>query len=183
MSARTIRLLPLLLAPLAACDDPSTPLPLPEMVPQSQVYVAVEPPPAPGDFRVVKSRAMTWSDALAAATSVTVRKQTYPSHLASAGTIEQAMAVFTAMKQGQECWIGAHQDEGATQPDLGWRWMDGEAWSYNAFNLNEPNDRDGVENGEENAVAAHHFRWGVGWDDLPETTRLDCYVVEIDSLP
>ncbi|MEO6771815.1 MAG: lectin-like protein [Kofleriaceae bacterium] len=70
-----------------------------------------------------------------------------------------------------DVWLGYEQAATAVQPDLGWSWTDGTPSTYTNWRSGEPNDTDGVENGQENcALMFSSGSWNDAQCDLAEAT-------------
>ncbi len=76
---------------------------------------------------------------------------------------------------GQNCWIGASQPSGSSEPSGGWQWVTGETWSYTNWNSGEPNNSGGAEH-----VAELYGNSGK-WNDLRSSNSL-VYVVEYEHV-
>jgi hypothetical protein len=120
---------------------------------------------------------VTWPQARAAAEAMT--HQGYRGHLATVTSEEEnrfILAQVNSVPGGPyDWWLGAYQDRNAPdyrEPGGGWRWVTGEAWGYTAWKEGEPNDLPHNEN------AVHMSRFGLTWNDLPESFPLSSYVVE-----
>lgn len=87
-------------------------------------------------------------------------------------------------------WTGGYQPAGSTEPDGGWAWVTGEAFSYSNWADYEPNDY-----GDEKYLGFDHgisTTGGKMWNDLPalwdtsDPTTIfigNGYVVEYDTTP
>jgi len=79
-------------------------------------------------------------------------------------------------------WIGGYQPAGSVEPDGGWSWVTGEAFSYN--NWAAPGEPSNNPDGENRIVFDHDFSLdGKKWNDLTGTWTAGGYVVEYDGLP
>lgn len=94
-------------------------------------------------------------------------------------------------------WIGGYQETSATSLTEGWKWVNGDPWSFTNWADGEPNDwRSGewppVENGDQNYL--HFFnnqyyppspKWAKTWEDIAIDNwgRTRGYVVEWDTEP
>jgi hypothetical protein len=71
-----------------------------------------------------------------------------------------------AVNNGLGPWLGGYQEDGAEEPDGGWRWVTGEAWSYTNWETGQPDDVHGAAN---NQNVLRFFKAGglIGdhWDD------------------
>jgi hypothetical protein len=76
-------------------------------------------------------------------------------------------------------WIGGFQPEGSDEPDGGWRWVTGEAFSYDNWSGGEPNNVDDDEwvIGFNDQTTADGSTWNDAWSG--EVLR--GYVIEWDA--
>ena len=79
-------------------------------------------------------------------------------------------------------FIGGYQKEGSDEPAGGWCWVTGEAFIYEGWNSDEPNNKNG---GRENRIA---YRWidmnhPAGWNDVIDLCPDDVisFIIEYDS--
>jgi len=88
-------------------------------------------------------------------------------------------------------WLGLYQPPGSDEPAGGWTWVTGEPFVYTNWEVNRPNNLEGIEN------YGHFF--GVGlynraatWNDLPNessdlvtivATNPVTYIVEYNAVP
>ncbi|MCX5806370.1 MAG: lectin-like protein [Proteobacteria bacterium] len=76
-------------------------------------------------------------------------------------------------------WTGGFQPPGSTEPDGGWSWVTGEAFSYSNWELGEPNDSGATE---DRIIFDHGIHSdGKAWNDLTGTVATAGYVVEYES--
>ena len=70
---------------------------------------------------------------------------------------------------GKSCrgpWIGGYQEEGAREPNGGWKWVTGEEFRYNRWASGQPNDF-----GTKNENRLHYYNPGKRrkyWNDMPD---------------
>lgn len=84
------------------------------------------------------------------------------------------------------CWLGGYQESGASAPNQNWAWVTGEAWSYTNWEANNPDDLDGVENGDEDIlqfVWGNDVSWAGYWNDASATSTTYSYIIEYDTNP
>ncbi|MCH2136014.1 MAG: lamin tail domain-containing protein [Phycisphaerales bacterium] len=76
-------------------------------------------------------------------------------------------------------WLGASQSPTATQPESGWAWDDAMPWSYSAWATGMPDDLDGVEDHEADALIVSEASGTLWvWADINETSTADGLVIE-----
>jgi len=63
-------------------------------------------------------------------------------------------------------FLGAMQADGAAEPDGGWLWLNGEAWTYANWGPGEPNNV--TTYGNENTVQVHNGVWNDNVDTLED---------------
>ena len=116
-----------------------------------------------------------WFAADAVANSLTF--QGVPGHLAtitSQGENDFIANEFLAPGVGDH-WIGGFQPAGSPEPDSGWQWVTGEPFVYTNWELGEPNNAGGTEDGIE-------ILPGSGmWNDIDRTVPRPAYIVEYDT--
>jgi len=86
-------------------------------------------------------------------------------HLATITSAEENEAIC-AYVAPNECWVGGYQEEGASEPAGGWRWVTEEPWEYENWAGGEPNDAHGGEN-ELTWWPGCNWNDGHGWDPMP----------------
>jgi hypothetical protein len=123
---------------------------------------------------------LTWNEAKNyAETLIFFNRQ---GHLATI-TSSSEQAFIDANFSGDDMWIGGYQLDNQSAPDVGWRWITGEPWSYTNWDDGEPNDygSDG-ENNEENYLEAFYSveADSVVWNDDDRYDTLDHILVEYD---
>jgi hypothetical protein len=69
-------------------------------------------------------------------------------------------------------WLGGYQDTNAVdfaEPSSGWMWITGEAWSYEAWRVDEPNNLCSQSSSQENflSVSGNFAQSNGAWNDLP----------------
>lgn len=82
---------------------------------------------------------LSWDEAVAEAESRTFMGVF--GHLAtirSAGEQDFVFEQFVAPNPGSTPWLGGYQEEGAPEPDGGWRWITGEPFDFTAWGSAEP---------------------------------------------
>lgn len=119
-----------------------------------------------------------WADAEAAAESM--------SHLGAQGHLltisgeaENTFVLNNLAVTMQYC-IGGYQADGASEPDGGWQWITGEAWSYEPWAIGQP------DNGASTAESKLTFcgpdlgeNYPAGtWNDVSSEALLAGYIVE-----
>jgi hypothetical protein len=78
-----------------------------------------------------------------------------------------------------ELWLGATQVDNASSTNSGWTWNDGLPWSHTAWATGEPNDDDGFETGDANALIAVGSDGGLWtWGDADATSTADGLLIE-----
>jgi len=91
---------------------------------------------------------MSWTEAKAMAESL-------GGHLVTLTSAAEASFVFSVVARPEQWWtdggpwLGGYQDTSApdySEPNGGWRWVTGEAWSYTNWGNGEPNNYGGGEN-------------------------------------
>jgi hypothetical protein len=80
-------------------------------------------------------------------------------------------------------WTGGYQIDGSDEPDQGWAWVNGEAFSYNNWGRGgEPNNY-----GDENRIVFAHNIYlpdGKEWNDREDSgSGIPGYIVEYDTKP
>lgn len=85
-------------------------------------------------------------------------------------------------------WTGGYQAEGASEPDGGWAWVNGEAFVYNNwFWEGEPNNNSGDPGLNENRIVFAHgisIADGKAWNDREESgAGIPGYIIEYESTP
>jgi len=126
----------------------------------------------------------TWTDARSMAEQMTYNG--FPGHLVTFSSQEENDWVYSTLGEGtrdlDSCWIGAYQQEGATEPDGGWQWVTEEHWwLYSNWGDGEPNNF-GAPDINENAVQFSPWDNPGEWSD----TRADVersYIVEYEPVP
>jgi hypothetical protein len=79
-------------------------------------------------------------------------------------------------------WLGGYQSKGSKEPDGGWVWVTGEAFSYTNWCQGEPNNELGREK------YLHFFCYTAGsqgakvgtWNDEKINKKLPAYIIELD---
>ena len=69
-------------------------------------------------------------------------------------------------------WIGGFQDAAAQEPNQGWQWITGEAWTYTNWTAGEPND-----DGDQDHL--QFYPSSGTWDDYWGVNRLR-YIIEFE---
>jgi hypothetical protein len=78
-------------------------------------------------------------------------------------------------------WLGGFQPAGAPEPAGQWTWVTGEPFTFNRWEVGEPND--GFGHFEEDAISFFTFvEEGprVTWNDIPRSIALTAYVFETE---
>jgi len=90
-------------------------------------------------------------------------------------------------------YIGGYQEESQSAPNMGWKWVTGETWSYTNWAPGEPNDAGstlGIEDNEENYL--QYFKQGNDggnptpgntWNDILDYSAVKGYVIEWGDQP
>ena len=120
--------------------------------------------------------AVTQDEARLAASAVTGR-------LASLSTPLEAAWVSTRAQYDPDklgpLWLGGLQLMGALQPDGDWTWDDDMPWSHTAWAVGEPDDLDGIEDDQQNALVADGVTTGLWtWADEDELAVHEAWLVE-----
>ncbi len=74
-------------------------------------------------------------------------------------------------------WLGGYQTELTDEPDGFWVWVTGEAWIYETWHPNEPNNGVG---GTQHYLHYWDTQWGE-WDDMENRAHMGGYVVEFGN--
>ena len=78
-------------------------------------------------------------------------------------------------------WLGGVQpDPASVEPDEGWTWVTGEAFSYTNWSAIEPSDT--AQDGAQDAIQLWHTPTG-SWNDQYRSTMVAGYVVEYENAP
>ena len=76
-------------------------------------------------------------------------------------------------------WLGGYQSELTVEPLGHWTWVTGEAWDYQPWHPNEPNNGMG---GTQHYL--HYWHTSIGeWDDMDNRAHMGGYVVEFSESP
>ena len=132
---------------------------------------------------------LSWSDAEAAC-------ETVGGHLATISSAEENAFVFSLVSgndafwyldgvgNGLGPWLGGYQEPGSQEPDGGWKWVTGEAFSYTNWETDQP---DNVHGASLDQNRLRFFKKGalIGdrWDDSEEDNPVEHrkgYICEID---
>ncbi len=116
-------------------------------------------------YELVDANDIQWTDARDAAESMSCCGVF--GHLATITSADEQAFIVANFAPGNEVgyrWLGGFQDTGSSdyaEPDGGWSWITGEAWSFTAWHSGEPN----------NSNPDHDFlrTWGSGpaeWEDF-----------------
>jgi hypothetical protein len=145
---------------------------------------------------IVRPDGLTWSEARAEAEGQVWQGQ--PGYLACITTAEENQFVFDlslglgiwhpSAEWYVGPWLGGFQEDGASEPDGGWTWIDGETWSYANWMDGQPDNNNSM--GNENRLVF----WGRGqispmWNDYIDVlapnldSRVWGYVVEFNGPP
>jgi len=122
---------------------------------------------------------INWPNAKAAAASVSYAG--FPGHLAtvtSAGENQFVSSYLTTNGVPDGIWLGGFQDHSApdySEPAGGWRWLTGEAWSYQSWSRGEPNNA-----GSEDALEMNSSG---NWNDLNLLEGVGAYLIEYEPAP
>ena len=181
MSNRTTALLACGLLVLVVACTASEPTAPSEGTTASDAALFAKPAPPPHSYAIVKGGTWTWSEAKSAARRLPATSDRARPHLATFATeAEQSEALANATGDGW-CWFGLYQGRKATNPADGWKWITREDVTWTDWNTGEPNDGNGYESGGEDVA---YLRFGGAapvwsyWIDIPETSTLDCMIVE-----
>lgn len=78
----------------------------------------------------------------------------------------------------QRYWLGGYQTDPGTavcEPGACWEWVTGETWSYENWEVGEPNNGVG---GTQHFL--HYWRTPGMWDDMENRSLMDSFVVEFE---
>lgn len=143
-------------------------------------------------YRVVLVPGIRWTSAVAAANAA-------GGYLATCTSAEENEFVFDLLDDPQFWnlsdgaysggWLGGYQQDETLGPADGWAWINGEAWSFTAWAMGQPDDEGGrAENAVHytfNDLQAGAPSWsdaiGIGSSD--RQLYLGSFVVEFDSQP
>jgi Lectin C-type domain len=108
-----------------------------------------------------------------------------PGHLATVTSSDENgyIADLISSAGSIDIWIGGYQLSGQTQPDVGWRWVTGEPWSFTNWRVqsNEPNDWPTAgENSEQNYLEIYYTDNDAYWYDEGSTVTLRYILVEYE---
>jgi hypothetical protein len=98
------------------------------------------------------SGTLTWEDARQAAESMEFGG--VAGHLATITSEAEHVFVRDVVGPCPACWLGGYQLPGSAEPEGGWTWITGEAWSFIRWYPSEPNN-----DGDEKYIMT------VWWDD------------------
>jgi hypothetical protein len=134
-------------------------------------------------------RGLSWSDAETAC-------ETVGGHLVTISSAEENAFVFSLVSSndafwyldgvgnGLGPWLGGYQEPGSQEPDGGWKWVTGEAFSYTNWETDQP---DNVHGASLDQNRLRFFKKGalIGdrWDDSEEDNPVEHrkgYICEID---
>lgn len=93
------------------------------------------------------------------------------------------LVVSGAGKSYRGPWIGGYQEEGAREPDGGWKWVTGEEFRYTRWASGQPNDF-----GTQNENRLHYYNMGnmrKYWNDRPNETpghKIVGYIIEKEEI-
>lgn len=144
--------------------------------------------PATGHwYEAVLDPSITWSDAAAAANSA-------GGYLVTIGSEDENNFVFslinsdsfwdesiTDLRVGP--WLGGFQEPGSTEPDGGWKWVNGDPFVYTNWAGSQP------DNGYAGEEKMHYYVWQnpnrvPTWNDTTNDWDLiQGYVIEYDAKP
>ncbi|MBP7937721.1 MAG: choice-of-anchor C family protein [Phycisphaerae bacterium] len=79
-------------------------------------------------------------------------------------------------------WLGAYQPEGSAEPAGGWHWVTEEAWGYTAWQSDQPDNLNDVEDRMHYFVPIGQSR-AATWNDSAATALLKGFVIEFDPKP
>jgi hypothetical protein len=106
-----------------------------------------------------------------------------PAHLVTIiSTDENQFLVDTYSHTLSHHIIGGFQLPGSQEPDGGWTWVTGEAFIYQNWYLNEPNNANGFENVIEFTNSTYYSNRLGTWNDTDSLGNWG-YVVEYESVP
>jgi hypothetical protein len=132
-------------------------------------------------YAVVVASGIAWDDARAAAEGMT--EDGLHGQLATINSAAEDEYLYCLVKQtegAREAWVGGSQAEGATEPDVGWQWLNGEPIAgsnatepYTNWQGDEPNNLGGDER-----HLAINLSGDFGWNDEGNLGNIGSYVVE-----
>lgn len=79
-------------------------------------------------------------------------------------------------------WLGGFQLPGSNEPDGGWCWVTGEAWSYTNWSIGNPSNAAGIED----VLHFGGYQWVPNtseWNDIYGPSRVNAYIVEYNPVP
>lgn len=134
-------------------------------------------------YEIFEARGISWADANAAA----IASGGYLATLTDAAenqfvfdvVVEPVFGTGNGGNDGVQAWIGGYQSDSGLEPDGGWQWVTGEAWSFTNWAGGEPNN----SGGNEDHLAINRFgdwRWN---DEGAWTGGVRGYVVEYNRVP
>jgi len=84
----------------------------------------------------------------------------------------------------QDFWLGGSQTVCTPEPDCGWNWVTGEAWTFTNWYPNEPNNlASGTENALEFLGSATGNNLTGQWNDVSDQVSNMGFIVEYDTVP
>ncbi len=129
---------------------------------------------------------ITWSEAKAAAEAA-------GGYLATIHSDEENLFAYDLASDSTywERWLnnelgpflGGYQPEGAAEPDGGWAWVTGEAWSYEAWAPMEPDDSEGGEQNSLHYLGRDGYSIRYQWNDWNGDTGVVSYIMERNTDP
>jgi hypothetical protein len=133
---------------------------------------------------VVRSSGITWPEAKAEAES-------FGGHLVTLNSAAENDFVFGLIHELDEVWkgengpfIGAERapptDGAPTSPDVGWRWVTGEPWTYTKWSPGEPNNDRGDEDIASYVNEDEETPRTNAWNDRARTDSHRGYVLELE---
>lgn len=134
-------------------------------------------------YEVFEAPLITWVDARAAAES----KGGYLATLTDAAenqfvfdhVVVPAFGTGNQGNDGVQAWIGGFQPDKTSEPDGGWQWVTGEAWSYTNWGGLEPNNAGG---GIEDHLTINRFGDWTWNDEGSWMGGIRGYIVEYENI-
>ena len=167
----------LVIGAIACAEDPPT-APVDEATP-SDVALFGKPAPGPHTYELVFGGPWTFAEAKKAASRLPAIDGARP-HLATFTTETEWTANIAPPSVQRWCWIGLYQNSRkATFPYDGWSWVTREDVTWTDWNSGEPNDGNGLEDGDQDVAYVNFGPTWSWWDDVYQGSQvLDCMIVE-----
>ena len=141
--------------------------------------------PANGHYYLaVADQGILWNDAKTAAEAISF--QGAAGHLATVNDASENSFILANMTvagavASEELWLGGFQDlqaPGYSEPSGGWTWVTGEAWAYENWAQNEPNNAPAPEDFLIYMPASNPGEWN---DAREDHWNIRGYIVEFDG--